>query len=233
MTRGFRDGDLHVNTPPPRPQQQQQPQQLPDEVSARTLLDKLNNQVDNMRANMRTLETSMLTEFRQLSEYVTAKLDEGTTEPLLDDDPRDTAIRALETARMDIISKTLAPAATVVVDLLKHTEDGLQQDLSQLTAEQAQQQTRDMYEYFEQQLQDLLRVLGFADVKAKPGDAFDRKLHKTVRRVETSDASLNDTIHCVLAPGFGHPGAQNTAIPAQVAVYRYVASASESPQTDK
>ena len=79
MTRGFRDGDLHVNTPPPRPQQQQQPQQLPDEVSARTLLDKLNNQVDNMRANMRTLETSMLTEFRQLSEYVTAKLDEGTT----------------------------------------------------------------------------------------------------------------------------------------------------------
>ena len=230
MTRGFRDGDLHVNTPPSR---QQQDERELSEVSARTLLDKLNNQVDNMRTTMRTLESSMLTEFRQLSEYVTAKLDESSREPLLDDDPRDTAIRALETARMDIISKTLAPAAKVVVDLLKHTEDGLQQDLSDLTPQQAQQQMRDVYEYFEQQLQDLLRVLGFTDVKAKAGDTFDRKLHKTVRRVETSDASLNDTIHCVLAPGFGHPGAQNTAIPAQVAVYRYVASASKSPQTDK
>ena len=76
MTRGFRDGDLHVNTPPSR---QQQDERELSEVSARTLLDKLNNQVDNMRTTMRTLESSMLTEFRQLSEYVTAKLDESSS----------------------------------------------------------------------------------------------------------------------------------------------------------
>lgn len=231
--------------------------QNPDDVALNTLVTELSDHVDALRKDLSKLDgtlavardsnnsntNQLMAEFRALSEYVTAKLAEPVQaapqepqqvapEQAPGEDPRDTAINALQLARTDVISTFLAPAASVLVGLLKHTEEGLQQDLSELTPQQAQQQTRDIYEYFEQQLLDAIRVLGFEAVEAKPGDTFDRKLHKTVRTVKTADASKHDTIHSVLAPGFGHPGALKTSIPANVVVFRYDASASESPQTD-
>lgn len=212
------------------------PKADPDSISLNVIADELNDNVGRLRSDVLGLSdrtTTLLAEMRKLGDTVTAKLDgvgaASASEAPSGDDPRDTAIAALQDARIDIIQTFLTPAAKILGGMVKNTDEGLSQDLSQLSAQEAQRQLRSVYEYFEQQLEEALLALGYEEVEAAPGTAYDRKRHKTVSVEKTADESLNDTIHKVLARGYGHPASVKPSLPAEVSVYRYDPNATEAP----
>ncbi|MEH0147075.1 nucleotide exchange factor GrpE [Corynebacterium sp. Q4381] len=197
----------------------------PDSVSLNVIADELNDNVGRLRSDVHKSTSTLLNEMQKLGDTVVGRLEgikgASASEAPEADDPRDTAIAALQDARIDIIQTFLTPAAKILGGMVKDTDEGLSQDLSQLNAEEAQRQLRSVYEYFEQQLEEALIALGFEEVDAAPGTPYDRKRHKTVAVEKTADESQNDTIHKVLARGYGHPASVKPSVPAEVSVYRY------------
>lgn len=124
---------------------------------------------------------------------------------------------AVAASRRDQIATLLTPAAKKLIDLehqLRHAatqQDGGRAD-PQVTAE---------FDYFAEKLDEALEALGFEQVAASPGEAFDARRHRAVKTSGTADPELDRTIAAVIRPGYAFTGAAKTAFPASVIVNGY------------
>lgn len=125
--------------------------------------------------------------------------------------------RRIEMLQGDQVRALLAPAVTELANLHAEFAESAGRDYERLGVERARQE----FSFLGEQVESALDLLGAVSLNAKVGDVFDSKVHQAIKKVPTSDASLDRTVAAVVRQGFTFDTAGKPALYARVRVLSY------------
>lgn len=134
----------------------------------------------------------------------------------------------IQQLRQDQVSTLLLPGIQRIVIALHAIADALSKDESEYTLEDFRRIFRQELEYIDSLLRDSLENFGFEEVTSSIGTQFQPRQHQAKQKIRTSDESLDKKIAKVMRSGFTFAGSERAIIPAQVSVYQYDESISET-----
>lgn len=139
---------------------------------------------------------------------------------------------SLDAARREQTVGLLTPLAKKLVDISAKASDAASKDYSELPPERLHSQVQSEFDYLAELLGDALELIGFIDIEAREGDAFDARRHIGVDRIPTTDPAADKTIAKVLRPGYKYEHSRKAEFPARVSVYAYTAPEPEPTDPD-
>lgn len=126
----------------------------------------------------------------------------------------------LEALQADQVRALLGPVVTELAGLHADFEEAAARDYDALGVARVRKE----FLLLGGRVENALDLLGAVSVGAKPGQAFDSRLHTAARQTPTGDPARDKTIAAVLRQGFAFQHESKPALYARVNVYRYDSS---------
>lgn len=126
----------------------------------------------------------------------------------------------LEALQADQVRALLGPVVTELAGLHADFAEAAARDYETLGLVRVRKE----FALLGDRIENALELLGALSVGAKPGQAFDSRLHTAARQTPTGDRARDKTIAAVLRQGFAFQHESKPALYARVNVYRYDSS---------
>lgn len=126
----------------------------------------------------------------------------------------------LEALQADQVRALLGPVVTELAGLHADFAEAAARDYEALGVARVRKE----FSLLGDRVENALDQLGAVSVGAKPGQAFDSRLHTAARQTPTGDPARDKTIAAVLRQGFAFQHESKPALYARVNVYRYDSS---------
>ncbi len=126
----------------------------------------------------------------------------------------------LEALQADQVRALLGPVVTELAGLHADFAEAAARDYEVLGVARVRKE----FSLLGSRVENALDQLGAVSVGAKPGQAFDSRLHTASRQTPTGDPARDKTIAAVLRQGFAFQHESKPALYARVDVYRYDSS---------